>query len=104
MPPRQALIHGASAVHCAPEVLSRMICLACLARAYHLGTLRVLNDFPILWEWVVEFPWSGREAYAHALNLLPSAGLADGAILRVRRLADGPVSYTHLTLPTIYSV
>jgi len=50
-------------------------------RAYHLGALRVLDDFPILWEWVVEFSRGGRETYAHALNLLPSPVLADGAIL-----------------------
>jgi thymidylate kinase len=105
------------------------------ARAYHLGSLHVLDDFPILWEkfveddiwellgrgrlhsrrcrenyavadpllWdfllhklnerlssepvrpgetvVLEFSRGGREAYAHALNLLPLAVLADGAIL-----------------------
>ena len=33
-----------------------------------------------------------------------TGGRENGYIVPIRKIADAPVSYTHLTLPTIYSV
>ena len=44
--------------------------------------------------------WMGLSATALA-ETLPQRGTADG---RIRTATFNPVSYTHLTLPTIYSV
>ena len=50
--------------------------------------------------------WRGREA----INLIASENVQSDAVKQAEindfmgRYAEGPVSYTHLTLPTIYSV
>ena len=50
------------------------------------------------------FTGRGKDSFGQTVNNLRAAGKNDTSINTVKEQVKEPVSYTHLTLPTIYSV
>ena len=65
---------------------------------------RILTVREQLWMFSQFYGLGSREGWRRVDELLDAVGLGDQRLQRVSTLSTGPVSYTHLTLPTILRV